>query len=160
MGVYYFLRFILAVYTVVVHFVIMQADDIIQFIPQRTPFVFVDAILNSEEKSTITSFSVKQDNLFIIDGHLSESALVENVAQTAAAGIGQQVQLTGEKVTGGYIGGIRNLKVNRLPKVGDELRTETSIQHRILNAVKIHGSVSVNGEEIASCELQIFLQSN
>lgn len=152
--------FILAVYTVVVHSVFMQADDIIQFIPQRAPFVFVDAIHHSEERSTITSFNIKEDNLFITDGCLSETALVENIAQTAAAGIGHRIQLTGEKVTGGYIGGIRNLQVHRLPKVGEELRTETSIEHRILSAVKILGIVKVDGEEIASCELQIFLQNN
>ncbi|HMJ46203.1 MAG TPA: hypothetical protein VK498_02685, partial [Ferruginibacter sp.] len=67
-------------------------DAILSYIPQRPPFVMVDKILSSGESSTRTSFIIHEKNIFVENGKFREPGLVENIAQTAAAGAGYSQQ--------------------------------------------------------------------
>src|SRR4051812_15066149 len=64
---------------------LVTIENIISFIPQKPPFVMIDQLISSDETSTRTGFQVRADNIFVEDGFLTEPALVENIAQTAAA---------------------------------------------------------------------------
>lgn len=133
--------------------------DITTFIPQRAPFVMVSEIVQVDEKLYVTKFVVKADNIFVVNDELTEPALVENMAQTAAAGTGYKYHQLGEVVPVGFIASIKSLKINALPKLGDELITEVAIRHKVLNVHVVEANVKCNGVEIASCEMKIFEQS-
>ena len=55
-------------------------------IPQKPPMVMVDKLIFAEEKKVVTSFLIRRDNIFCSDGVFTEAGLIENMAQTAAAG--------------------------------------------------------------------------
>jgi len=126
-------------------------------IPQRPPMVMVDHIVEIVGKKTVTAFLVREDNIFIEDGFFREPGLIENMAQTAAAGVGAGIGKTGQDPPLGFIGGIRNLKIYSFPKIGQEIRTEVTVVHEIFDATVVQGMVFLNGERIAECELKIFL---
>lgn len=136
----------------------MLVEDILALIPQRPPFVFIDSLLQADESVTRSQFLIREDQQLVQNGWLSEIALIENIAQTAAAGTGYRATRAGSQPGGGYLGGVRNFAALRLPKVDEQLTTEITVIASLAHAQKVQGRVFVNSEEIASCELQVFLQ--
>ena len=65
------------------------------------------------------------------DGKFTEAGLMENIAQTAAAGAGYVMLQSDEEVAIGYIGAVKNLEVVALPNVGDIINTSVSIINNI-----------------------------
>lgn len=137
----------------------MEQTDITAYIPQRAPFVMVDRVLLADPKMSSTSFLIRDDNIFVVNGLFTEPGLVENMAQTAGAGTGYRYQLAGEQVPVGFIASVKNLKIFALPKTGDELITETTISHTVMSMHVVEAAVYVNEEKMASCELKIFEQA-
>jgi len=135
-----------------------RTGDITQYIPQRAPFVMVDELLFDDDAITRTAFVVRADNIFLQHGRLEAAALVENIAQTAAAGAGYKAVLHKEAVKVGFIGAIKGLKVFALPALGDNLVTETKLVNTVFNVSIVEGVVKCGDEVLASCEMKIFLQ--
>lgn len=127
-------------------------------IPQQPPMVMIDRLIKAEETETITALVVRADNVFVENGYLCEPGLIENMAQTAAAGMGAQPSTPGSKPRKGYIGALKNLKIDKLPAVGEEIITRVTVMHTILNATIIQAEVRHHDEVIARGELKIFLE--
>ena len=136
----------------------MIQDEILAYIPQRPPFVMIDELISADEKVSKTSFIIRENNLLVKNGRFTEGGLVENMAQTGAAGTCYRIRHEGKPAPVGYIGGLKNLSVSRLPAVGEQIITEVSFVHKILNVHIVQGRVFADGEEIAACELKIFQQ--
>lgn len=132
--------------------------DITEYIPHRKPFILVDDIIESNNLSAKTSYTIRENSLFVRDGFFTEPGLVENMAQAVAANAGYQAISEKRDVTIGYIGALKNLIINSLPAVGDTLITEVSLLHCIMNVHVVQGKVFVNDNEMASCEMKIFIQ--
>lgn len=137
---------------------LITKENIVSVIPQRPPIVMVDELLECNETVTRCSFEVRADNIFLRDGLLLESGLVENIAQTAAAGTGYTAQQAGEPTPVGFIGTVQQLEIFELPKVGSQLITEISITNKIFDITVIKGTVQHNGTLLAQCEMKIFIQ--
>lgn len=135
----------------------MVATDILPLIPQRPPFVMIDALEDCNESSAKTSFSIRQGNIFLKKGILGEPALIENIAQTAAARIGYICRQKNEPVPVGFIGAVQQLEVFSLPVEGDILETEISIKNQVFNATIITGNIYSSGKQVATCEMKIFI---
>ena len=131
--------------------------DISDYIPQRAPFVMIDSLEWCNNEGAGSGFTVKPDNLFVENGWLTEPALIENMAQTAAARMGYLCRMENKPVPVGFIGAVQNLIINKLPAIHETLQTSISIKNQIFNATIIEGSISVSGKEIASCEMKIFI---
>ncbi|MEI7490984.1 MAG: 3-hydroxyacyl-ACP dehydratase [Bacteroidota bacterium] len=128
-------------------------------LPQKPPMVMVDRIVGIQDRTTVTSFLVRDDNVFLADGVLREPGLIENIAQSAAAGIAANPANTLDEPKLGFIGAIRDLRIIKLPEAGDEIITSVTVTHEILNASVIAGRINLKGELIAECELRIFLET-
>jgi len=135
-----------------------MTPDITTYIPQRHPFVMVDTVLRADEHIAETNFTIKSDNIFVQNGFFTEPGLVENMAQTGAAGVGYRASLLGIPPSVGYIGALKNLSIIRLPKINDTLRSEITWEHRIMQAHVVAGKIFVNDQLIASCEMKIFVK--
>ena len=92
------------------------------------------------------------------NGLFTVAGLVENMAQSAAAGMGQQAGEAEKEGTIGYIGALTNLWISELPAAGSTLITEVEIKHRIMSAQIAHARVLLDGTEVAKVEMKIFLQ--
>jgi predicted hotdog family 3-hydroxylacyl-ACP dehydratase len=134
-----------------------EGESILSLIPQKPPFVMVGELLFSDDNITKTSFTVTADNIFAINGEFSEAGLMENMAQTAAAGSGNMARIENRPVATGYIGQVKNLEVFDLPKVGDELLTEVKMEVQVFDAGIVSGKVWCNDLIVAQCEMKIFI---
>ncbi len=119
----------------------------------------IDKFISSDGITSISGLTVQASCVFCEEGFLSESGLVENMAQTAAAGVGFESKRMGTRVPIGFIASIKNLEVISLPAVGTELRTEVTVINKVLDVTIINGSVSSNGRLYAQCEMRIFVMN-
>jgi predicted hotdog family 3-hydroxylacyl-ACP dehydratase len=131
--------------------------DISSLIPQAPPFIMVDTLLFSDEKTARTTFRIQADNVLVENGAFSAAGLMENIAQTAAAGMGSIAAVTGQPVSPGYIASVKNLEIAVLPQVGDQLITEITIEARVLDIVVISGTITCKGVVIATGEMKILI---
>lgn len=137
---------------------VLPDSDIVRYIPQRKPIVMVDTLVAVHEKVTETSFLVRAGALFVEEGVLQEVGLIENIAQTAAAGVGYQCAVANEVVPVGFIGAIKNLNIEYLPKVGDLLHTRVEVLEEIFDMSLIKGESFVSGKRVLVCEMKIVLK--
>lgn len=133
--------------------------NILDYIPQRPPFVMVDDIIECTPDFCETSFEIKPDNIFVQNGRFTEGGLVENMAQTCASRIGYMaVHYKHEDVRIGVIGAVKNCEILRLPNVGEKLSTkvvEAICDFNDMSVLKLE--TSCNNEVIASCEMKVAL---
>lgn len=132
-------------------------NDIESLIPQKPPFVMIDKLLSFSETATTSAFTIKAGNIFVKDGVFKEPGLVENIAQTAAARAGYVSHTQNKPVQVGYIGAVNNLQIFSLPKAGDELITEITIENQIFDVTLISGKISCNETVLAQCKMKIFI---
>jgi predicted hotdog family 3-hydroxylacyl-ACP dehydratase len=139
--------------------VIARGEDVYKFLPQRPPMVMIDTIISCHDKITTTSLNIKSDNIFIRDGFLAEPGIIENIAQTAAAGLGFSIikENNENTVPVGVIGAIKDLKIYALPETGTTITTEVTVMHEVLNASVVSGKVFQSDQLVAECEMKIFL---
>lgn len=130
--------------------------DIKELLPQQEPFVMVGRLDYFDMERTVTCTEVKEDNIFVEDGHMQEAGIIENIAQTCAARIGYiNRYILKQKVQIGFIGAIRHLQIFILPKVGDILMTTVVTREEVFGMTLVSASVSVGGKLIASAEMKI-----
>lgn len=135
-------------------------EQVLAYLPQRPPFVMIDELLQADETMIRTSFTIREGHQLVRNGVFSEAGLVENMAQTAAAGTGAKAQQGGTPPPVGFIGALKNLIIKELPRTGDTITTEIIFVHQVMNAHIVQGTVKDhNGLELAACELKIFLQT-
>jgi predicted hotdog family 3-hydroxylacyl-ACP dehydratase len=137
--------------------ILAYGEEFENLIPQKKPFVMVGQLINCDEKYIHTGFTPSEKNIFSENGFFTEPGLIENMAQSAAAGTGYFFKSQSKPVPVGFIGAIKDFKLVRLPKVNDKLETEINVVAEVMNASVIKAKVSCNGEELASCEMKIFL---
>lgn len=137
-----------------------SSEKITSLIPQAPPFVMIDQLVYSDEKVSRSNLTVREDNIFVENGHFLEAGMVENIAQTAAARVGYIAKEHNVPVPVGYIGAIKNLEVFSLPAVNDLLDTEISIENQIFDVTVITGRVKCREQLLAQCEMKIFISQN
>ncbi len=133
---------------------------ILDLIPQRAPIVMVDEFLGMDNNISKTRLSVKDDNIFVDDGILSECGLIEHIAQSAAARVGYVFKTNNQEIPIGYIGSVNNFELKEFPKVGEVISTEIEIIQEVFNITLIQAKCYINDVEIASCKMKIFLDNN
>ncbi|WP_118976883.1 3-hydroxyacyl-ACP dehydratase [Taibaiella koreensis] len=129
-----------------------------QYIPQAAPFEMIDAVEQVTETETCTRFTIREGHLFVDDGVFTEPGLIENMAQTAAAGTGWKAAQQQQPAPVGFIGAVKNFEVTLLPAVGDTIVSTVTMLHQVMNAHVVQGRVMLNDELIAEAEFKIFLQ--
>ena len=134
---------------------LLTKEDTAKIIPQKIPFVMIDTLNAVDEKSFSSTFVAKEDNIFSENGKLHEPALIENIAQTVAAGFSYVDRQKGGKPQVGFIGGISKLKVHLLPSIGDEISTKVTLQHQFENIFLVKGENFIEGKPLVECEMKI-----
>lgn len=124
--------------------------SISEYIPQRPPFVFIDAVEALDAALARTRFTVVSDCVLVTDGVLPLSGLMENAAQTCAVRAGYA---GGNKI--GFIGAVKQMEVTRFPHVGETLTTEAKLIQEVLNISLVECTTRVNDEVIATATLKL-----
>lgn len=137
---------------------IPKTFDILDLIPQRPPMVMVGNHVSYDEKNTVTTFFIRNDNIFCSAGFFTEPGLIENIAQTCAVRIGYFNKINEKEILIGFIGAIKELKIYFLPPAETEITTEIFIETEIMGFTLIRGKVISNGNICAECEMRILIK--
>ena len=92
----------------------------------------VDTITDISNTHVVTEFEVKSTCIFVEEEKFAEVGLIENMAQTCSAIVGQflfGIEDTSNYVIG-YISAIKKLELFALPKVQEVVRTEAELLSR------------------------------
>ena len=137
---------------------IASLEEIINYIPQRPPFIMVGNLLSATESKLVSSFTIPVNNILVENDYFSESGLVENIAQTAAAGVGYKQLTNNEPINLGYIAAIKSLIIYKLPKVGEEIQTTIEIVNEVIDVTIVKAEIISDANKIAECEMRIFIK--
>jgi 3-hydroxymyristoyl/3-hydroxydecanoyl-(acyl carrier protein) dehydratase len=136
--------------------VVCRKIDIKELLPQQAPFIMLDALTHFDKVYTSAMLKVTKNNIFVENNEFTEAGIMENIAQTCAARMGYiNKYLQSGKVKIGFIGAIKNLVIEELPRVGDELKTTIEVFSEIFAITLVNAKVEVADKLIASCEMKI-----
>ena len=135
-------------------------DKILNLIPQRPPIVMVDKFLGIDGNKSNTSLTVREDNIFVDSGVMSECGLIEHIAQSAAARVGYLFTEANKPIPIGYIGSVHNFEIKEFPKLGETIFTTIEVIQEVLGITLIQAHCYINNVDIASCKMKIFLDTN
>lgn len=137
---------------------IIEGNDVLNYIPQRPPFVMIDCVYEKGENFVTSGLSITEDNVMTENGKFKDGGLIENIAQTAALYAGTKFKDAGLDIPVGYIAGIKDVKIMANPVIGTKIHTTTTLTNELMNIQIVNGEVkNENNELIASCELRIFI---
>ena len=131
-------------------------DDLI---PHRAPMQWINALADCSETTAVATACFQADDFAVVDGKVIETALVECVAQTVAAALGQRGRGSGGKsgaTAKGMLVAVSGFKIQARPPAGKTLRIEIREQKRLGPMQLITGTISCDGQVVASGELSLY----
>lgn len=130
--------------------------DIRELLPQQEPFVMVDSLVSFDMHRIVTATTVSDANIFVDAGVFTSAGLIENMAQTCAARIGYiNKYILRKSISVGFIGAIRNLRVYRLPAIGETMETTVDTLEEVFGLTLVRATICVGTEVIAEGEMKI-----
>lgn len=142
--------------------------DIHNYLPHREPMLMVDVIVAIKPESVETVFIVKDNNIFIENGVLCETGLIENAAQTCSSIVAKSylVDDDAQDIPNvdviGFISSIKTIQIYKLPELGSEIITKANLISRYDTGVYTTCMVSCksycNGELLLEGEINLFIQ--
>ena len=138
------------------HHPITSHEEIINLIPQKEPFVFVDTLYEYTNLTGVTGFTVPGSNVLLEENKLAESGLIEHMAQSMSLHRGYQGSLSGQtKPKTGFIGVIKTVEIFGLPEVGEKLKTYVEILAEVMNVTSVSARTeNERGVVIATSEMK------
>jgi 3-hydroxyacyl-[acyl-carrier-protein] dehydratase len=136
--------------------VMLNAEQIMQIIPHRYPFLLIDRVIELEAGKSAVALKNVTNNEPHFQGHFPDFPLmpgvliVEALAQTACVAMLSLPELKGKF---GIFAGIENVRFRRQVVPGDTLRLEFTIEKIKRSIGKGHGIATVDGE--VACEADL-----
>jgi predicted hotdog family 3-hydroxylacyl-ACP dehydratase len=129
-----------------------------QLIPHRAPMRWVEALLDCTETTATATTRFTAEHFAVADGAVIETALVECMAQTVAAALGQRMQASGQPGAGnnGMLAAVSNFKIHSRPPLDQTLTIEVREVKRLGPMLMITGKISCGTELIATGDLSLY----
>lgn len=144
--------------------VIPEELDIRKFLPHRAPMLMVDELVAIDELSASCRFHIQDSCLFVKDGELSGTGLIEHAAQTSTAIVGQRFFPEGKAGAPvlGFISAVKNIEIGILPRAGQTVITRSTLVAHVPNGqvslcVMDVGS-TVEGRTVLSCSMNFVIE--
>lgn len=141
--------------------------DILNFLPHRPPFLFLDKILILNDEEVSVSFVIKEDNLFVDNNYFNEMGLVENAAQTCSSIVGKSyfddddTEGSGAKLIG-FISTVKKVTAFSCPKVGSTIISKAKLTSRLDTDSYSMCTLECNTFEgatlLLSCEMNLIIK--
>lgn len=119
---------------------------------------FVDALVECTETTAAATTCLAEGHFAVADGAVLEAALVECVAQTVAATMGQRARATGKSGTPvrGMLTSVSGFKICSRPAAGKTLRIEIRELKRLGMMLMISGVITCEAQTIATGEMTLY----
>lgn len=128
-------------------------------IPHRPPMCWLKSLDDCTATTATATACFANNDFAVVDGKVLETALVECVAQTVAAALGQRAQSGGGKpgpAAHGMLVATSNFKIVSRPSAGQALRIEVRETRRLGPMLLITGTISCAGQVVAGGELSLY----
>ena len=135
-------------------------NSITEYIPQRPPMVMIDELIQANDASGSTSFTILPENIFADGDAFSEPGMLENIAQTAAAMVGYQCKINKTPVPLGFIAAVKNWKLLGIPRVNSSIETTIKVVNSVMDVSIVEGTITQGNQLLCSCEMRILIQKN
>ena len=110
---------------------ILTGDQILPYIPQRLPMVFVDTFYGMIDNAQYSSLLVTPDMVFVEDGKLLDIGLIEFLTQSGYVWFSYREKIILQKsdleITKGYLCKIKNVHVSDTPSIGTRIYSRMDV---------------------------------
>ena len=137
---------------------ITDQNIILKLIPQRAPIIMVDALLSFNDTKVVSGLTITSDNMFVQNGYLTEPGIIEHMAQTVALYTGYHFYIQNIPAPEGYIGAIKGVHIEKLPKVNMQVQTEVEILQEVMGVTLVKGTTTLNGDIIMTAQMKTVLK--
>ncbi len=129
--------------------------DILDVIPQRPPFLFVDKIIERSESTIKTTLQVTGNEDFF-KGHFPGNPIMPGVLLQEALFQTGAALMAGREGGGlGVVTRVQNAKFKNMVKPGDLLEMEVELTESISNAHFMKGTTKVAGKTVLVIEFAV-----
>jgi len=131
----------------------MDIEKIKKILPHRSPFLFVDEVIEINDKKIIAKREIRADEVFF-RGHFPKEPIMPGVLIVEALAQAGAIMLL-RKYTSAtpLFMGIDRARFRRIVRPGDILLMEVELMHERGNVVKIYGTAKVDTDVV--CEATI-----
>jgi len=139
----------------------MDIEDILDFLPNRYPFLMVDRVLEIEKGKHLTALKNVTYNEHFFQGHFPERRVmpgvlvIEALAQAGGILVWDSIPESKDKVF--FLSKIRNIKFRKPVYPGDQLILKTEILKTKGNFCLVKGRASVDGKVVCEGEIMAFI---
>ncbi len=143
---------------------IMEIEQVMQYLPHRYPFLLIDRVIELELGKTITAIKNVTINEPFFPGHFPGAPVMPGVlileAMAQAAGIlsFKTKNYTPEQIGVIYFAGIDNARFKKPVKPGDQLVLKAEIVREMRGIWKYKGRAEVDGVMVAEADLMATLR--
>jgi predicted hotdog family 3-hydroxylacyl-ACP dehydratase len=128
-------------------------------LPHAPPMHWLDhASLSSDTLTAFASRLITPDHPFLIDGQLLPTALIELMAQCAAAGTAIKVRSDPRRIRKGVLAAIRNFQILQPASVGSTVFLTAFHQRSFGPLSLVHAQAAVNDTLIATAQLTFHVE--
>ncbi|MCR4032684.1 MULTISPECIES: hypothetical protein [Flavobacterium] len=136
---------------------LLEKETVENLLPQKFPFVMVDAMHSYTETSLVSGLKIQSENIFTVENTFLEAGLIEHMAQSVALHTGYQFFLKNEIAPTGYIGSIKEIEIKKLPQLNDKIQSEVTILQEFAGITLVDIVTFLNNEEIARGQMKTVL---
>ena len=136
-----------------------MSDAIENLIPHRAPMRFINALPDCTDTTATATACFGENDFAVAGGKVLESALVECIAQTAAASRRSRAQSGGPKPAAPVIGmlvAVSGFKIHSRPPAGKTLRIEIAERRQLGPMRMISGTIFCDDQIVAAGDLSLY----
>lgn len=119
---------------------------------------WIEALTDCTETTAHATARFTADHFAVVGDAVLETAMVECVAQTVAAALGHRARASGKNgaANNGMLAAVSNFKILSRPPLNQTLTIEVRELKRLGPMLLIAGTISCNGQSIATGELSLY----
>ncbi len=134
-----------------------QLDAVHAVLPHRDPFLFVDAVLERDERRVVTQWRAKEDSPFF-RGHYPGNPILPGVLLCEMAAQSSAILFANDPRDEGatpVLTKIADARFKRMVRPGETLRCEVKLDERIGPARYVDVKITCEGESVLRAKLVV-----
>lgn len=135
-----------------------MATALDSLLPHRAPMQWIEALIDCTDTTASATVRFSSGHFAVTDGVVTETALVECMAQTVAAALGHRAHQSGHTgpANPGMLGAVSAFRILSSPPLDKLILIEVREVKRFGPMLLVAGVISCDGQRIAEGELSLY----